>query len=121
MALLELSVYNRRTTFGREFFWLKSIYPDWSSMLHKRGNIISNNNLEIIAKYGIIKWYMDNESPYDIHYPYIEYINNFIKNPKLIHYYDFMMLIKVAKYHNIILDITEKYTFIEKKSYQNSY
>ncbi len=119
MALPELSAHNRRTTFGREFFWLKSIYPIWSDDLHKRGNILSNSKLAIMAKYGIIKWYMDNESPYDIHYPYIEYINNFIDNPRKIQWYDFLQLLKVAKHHKIHLSITDKYNFQGiKKSYQ---
>ena len=101
MALLKLSEYNRRTTFGREFHMLKHMYPNWSDDLHKRGNVLPNAKLEIMAKYGIIEWYLSNESPYDIHYPYMEYLNVFIKNPRKIQWYDFLQLLKVAKHHKI--------------------
>ena len=77
MDLLPLTEYNRRASLGIEDGFLKGIYPNWSSDLHKRGNVLSNTNLERIAVHGIIRWYMKNNAVYDIDYQYPERIKYF--------------------------------------------
>jgi hypothetical protein len=103
MDLLPLTEYNRRASLGIEDGFLKGIYPNWSSDLHKRGNVLSNTNLETIAVHGIIRWYMKNNAVYDIDYQYPERIKYFIENPNLIQYHDFLMLYKVIQHHQIKL------------------
>lgn len=116
MDLLPLSEHERRASLGIDYKYLTNLYPSWAQELHTVGNILPNSKLEPIAIHGIIRWYMEQKSPYDIDYPYRRNISRFIKNHKLITFYDFIKLYTVYTFHQL------NFTYFDfDKKYQTKY
>ncbi len=110
MELLKLCEHNRKASLGYEYFYLKSIYPNWADDLHTFGNILENDKLETIGINGLVFWYIKNTCPIPVKYNFNN-LEFFINNTKIITYYDFINILKLLKYLHIEIDEIKKYNF----------
>lgn len=101
LTLLTLDKYNREASFGAEYYKLNCYNPNWGNKLHAEGHIMDKNELEEIAVYGIISWYIEKNIKFDIYYKYNERLEHFINNPTDIGYYDWLKINKLAESINI--------------------
>jgi hypothetical protein len=100
MELISLDKYNRQASFGLEYNKLNNEYPRWSIDLHSYGYIMDKDEIEYIAIYGLINWYIEQNIKIDIHYNYNEQLLYFINNPNKITFYDWIKINKLADYIN---------------------
>ena len=100
MELLPLDDYNRKASLGREYADLNIIYKNWSIDLHSKGNFIEHEKLKIISENGLIRWYFKNLSFFNIDYNY-KNMDNLIRNPRDITFYDIKCINKIAKHFGI--------------------
>jgi|SaaInlStandDraft_7_1057024.scaffolds.fasta_scaffold00345_13 hypothetical protein len=125
MELLPLSEQNRRASLGHDYKDLKIIYPEWSYDLHKYGHHLINEKLELIATEGIIRWYLKENTPFDIDYNYNN-IMYFYKNPEQISYNDMISIQQIGKLNYIEcfmpeLEYETKYIYFIKNKIDNIY
>lgn len=119
MNLLPLDDYNRKASLGLDYPVLKRIYPKWSRDLHVEGNFINNDKLKIISINGLIQWYFNKLSHFNIDYNYIS-IKEFIETPRDISFYEIKAIIKLGEYFNIKNDYISKLE-LEKYEYKHKY
>jgi hypothetical protein len=120
---MKLTNHLRIASFGREYYYLKNIYPNWSKDLHKFGDIMEDDKLELISKYGIIYWYFQHFCPYDIDYDY-RYIYKYIDNPQLITYNEYKYILLLDKFNDIlpVKNLPKfKYEYYQKNNVDKSY
>jgi hypothetical protein len=120
---MKLTKQLRIASFGREYYYLKNIYPNWSKELHQFGDTMEDNKLEIISKYGIIYWYFQHFCPYDIDYDY-RYIYNYIDNPQLITYNEYKYILLLNEVNDIlpVKNLPKfKYEYYQKNNVDKSY
>jgi len=123
MELVELTDFFRRASLGNEYHLLREEYPNWSNDLHAKGNYIDNSVLEIISVNGLIRWYFEKISPFDIDYNF-NHLIQYIDKPRIITFYDFKIIQALGNFLNIkdndinqidIKDYKDKYNFLNKK------
>lgn len=125
MELLLLNDYYRKASLGNEYRELNIIYHEWYNDLHREGNYMSNDKLELISTEGIIRWYMNKFSPIDIDYNYYN-ILYYYNHPEHLTFYDFKCIQQMGDMNNIkSFDInvneTSKYIFIIKNKIDDKY
>ncbi len=120
LKLLPLDKYNRDASLGADYYKLKSYNPKWGTELHNNGHIMEINELEEIAVYGIISWYIEQNVTFDIYYNYNERLEHFINFPKEIGYYDWIKINTLAESINIntILNTTNNTKHMELLTYK---
>ena len=117
MDLLDLNEHMRQASLGNEYYYLKSIYHNWSYDLHAHGNTLENYKLEKIGIYGLVLWYFENKCPIPVTYNF-NYLETFIDNTESISYYDFINILKLLDYLNIKIDEIKTFDFNHKTKYQ---
>ncbi len=120
LQLLPLDKYNRNASLGAEYYKLNNYYPKWGVRLHSEGHIMDTKELEEIAVYGIISWYIETNINFDIYYNYYERLEYFINFPKEIGYYDWVKINKLSESINIttILKTTNNTKHMELLTYK---
>jgi len=120
---MKLTNHLRIASFGREYYYLKNIYPNWSKDLHNFGDTMEDEKLKLISKYGIIYWYFQHFCLYDIDYDY-RYIYNYIENPQLITYSEYKYILLLDKFNDIlpVKNLPKfKYEYYQKNNVDKSY
>jgi hypothetical protein len=108
----KLDKYTRNASFGNNYILLKRINENWSSELHRSGNVMDNEKLSLIAKEGIIRWYCDHcLDNLDLDYPVISRLTILRNKIEDIHFYDWINIIKFANFFNIERIIFSDYIF----------
>jgi len=119
MDLLLLNEYNRKASQGKDYPELNDIYTNWCCDLHSKGNFIDNQKLIIISQNGLIRWYFKKLAFFDIDYNY-KYIENFIKEPQSITFYDIKTIKKIADYFGVNNDYISNLN-LDKYNYKYEY
>lgn len=117
MDLLDLDEHTRCASLGNEYYYLKSIYYNWSDDLHAYGNTLDNHKLEMIGINGLVLWYFENKCPIPVTYNF-NYLETFVNNTEAMTYYDFINILKLLNYLNIKIDEIKTFNFNYKTKYR---
>lgn len=99
------------------------------SDLNKNGNELSNEKLNLIARYGLVRWYIQNFIPFSINYDFKKYVNLFINDQTKIDYLSFRKIFEYYSFktkknfdENIIFSpfSTNKAGYLEQLRYLDS-
>lgn len=114
IRLVDPGNYMIEASFGREYYHLSQIYPNWAQDLHQKGDVITEELLSIIYKYGILEWYCrklvqksfqkiifsnvssDKLASYDNIYSYENNAKYFINNLSKMYKYDILKYLELC-------------------------